>query len=76
MSQTEEFIINLRQIQMAILDYANKPLQDPALKKQNKTKQKPEGAVPSQINPGDQFLLKTWKEGSPDMDNCQNESII
>ena len=30
MSQTEQFIINLRQIQMAILDYANKPLQDPA----------------------------------------------
>ena len=28
MSQTEQFIINLRQIQMAILDYTNKPLQD------------------------------------------------
>lgn len=32
-----------------------------------------EGAVLSQINPGDQVLLKTWKGGSPPSTNgCQD----
>ena len=53
------YIINLGQVQKTIQDYAHTALLAP-------TTNTAEGAVPSQINPGDQVLLKTWKEGSPE----------
>ena len=57
-NQALRYIINVGQVQKAIQDYAHKALPTP-------TKITEEGAVPSQINPGDQVLLKTWKEGCP-----------
>ena len=45
-NQTLRYIINLEQVQKAIQDYAHKALSAP-------TKDIEEGAVPSQINPGD-----------------------
>ena len=56
-NQALRYTLNLGQVQKAIQDCAHKAL--PAA-----TKTTEEGAVPSQINPGDQ-VLKTWKEGSP-----------
>ena len=49
---------NLAQVQKAIQDNAYKALPTPS-------KNLEEGAVPSQINPRDQVLLKTWKGGVP-----------
>ena len=57
-NQALRYIINLGQVQKAIQDYAHRALPAP-------TKNIEEGAIPSQINPGDQVLLKAWKEGSP-----------
>ena len=49
---------NLAQVQKAIQDNAYKALPTPS-------KNLEEGAVPSQIPPRDQVLLKTWKGGVP-----------
>lgn len=57
-SWTLWYITNLGQVHKAIYDYAHKALPAP-------TKNTLQGAVPSQINPGNQALLKTWKERFP-----------
>ena len=53
-NRTLRYIINLGQVQKAIQDYVHKALPAP-------TKNTEEAAVPSQISPGDQVFLKTWK---------------
>lgn len=65
MSQTEEFIINLRQIQMAILDYANKPLQDPALKKKQKQNKNQKGQSLHKLTLETSFFLKLGRKDPP-----------
>ena len=57
-NQALRYITNLGQVQKAIQDNAYKALPTPS-------KNLEEGAVPSQINPRDQVLLKTWKGGVP-----------
>ena len=57
-NQALRYITNLGQVHKAIYDYAHKALPAP-------TKNTLQGAVPSQINPGNQALLKTWKERFP-----------
>lgn len=64
-SWTVWYITNLGQVHKAIYDYAHKALPAP-------TKNTWEGAVPSQINPGNQVLLKTWKEVPPKTNYYQN----
>ena len=62
-NQALRYIINLGQVQEAIQDSAHKALPAP-------TTTTEEGAGPSQINPGDQVLLRTGKRGPPKTNYC------